>query len=202
MKNESALLHRWAAALEDYQFTVHHRPGKLQGHVDGLSRLPREDVAFTIEGKIRLQDGEAWKVIQALHKEGHLGITKTWKAFNRKYITDKGKEKCVQIVKTCPECQLGKDYKAQHAPKGNIESPGPWEVVSVDIMGPFPYDRFGRRFIVTMMDVYSRYLVAIPTKDHTAQTVARCMYEWRILGSLDLYYLTEVLSLRAKSGSP
>ena len=84
MKNESALLHRWAAALEDYQFTVHHRPGKLQGHVDGLSRLPMEDTAFTLEGKIQLQEEEALKVIEALHKEGHLGISKTWKAFNHK----------------------------------------------------------------------------------------------------------------------
>ena len=30
MKNESALLHRWAASLEDYRFNILHRPGKLQ----------------------------------------------------------------------------------------------------------------------------------------------------------------------------
>ena len=40
MKSESALLHRWAAQLEDYDFEILHRPGKKQGHVDGLSRLP------------------------------------------------------------------------------------------------------------------------------------------------------------------
>ena len=42
MKSTSAILHRWAAALEDYRFTILHRPGKLQGHVDALSRLPTE----------------------------------------------------------------------------------------------------------------------------------------------------------------
>ena len=31
IKNESALLHQWAASLEDYRFTILHRPGKLQG---------------------------------------------------------------------------------------------------------------------------------------------------------------------------
>ena len=36
----SALLHRWSASLEEYDFTVRHRPGKVQTHVDGLSRLP------------------------------------------------------------------------------------------------------------------------------------------------------------------
>ena len=77
MKNESVLLHRWAASLEDFQFTVTHRPGKLQGHVDGLSRSPLENPTFTIEGKVRLEEGEAEEVIQAIHKEGHLGVTKT-----------------------------------------------------------------------------------------------------------------------------
>ena len=65
MKNESALLHQWAASLEDFQFTFTHRPGKLQGHVDGLSRLPLENPTFTIEGKVRLEEGEAGIVIQA-----------------------------------------------------------------------------------------------------------------------------------------
>ena len=44
-------------------------------------------------------------------------------------------------------------------------------------MGPFPYDDKAKRFIVTMMDVYSRYIMAIPVQDHTAQTVSKCLYE-------------------------
>ena len=40
MRTGSALLHRWSAALGEYDFTVKHRPGKSQTHVDGLSRLP------------------------------------------------------------------------------------------------------------------------------------------------------------------
>ena len=37
MRTGSALLHRWSAALEEYDFTVHHRPEKAQSHVDELS---------------------------------------------------------------------------------------------------------------------------------------------------------------------
>ena len=40
MRTGPALLHRWSAALEEYDFTVRHRPGKAQTHSDGLSRLP------------------------------------------------------------------------------------------------------------------------------------------------------------------
>ena len=154
-----------------------HRPGKLQGHVDGLSCLPMNHPTFTIEGKIQIPETKAEAIIREVHRQGHLGEHKTWKAFNRKYITLQGKQKCREVVRTCPECQIGKDYKQRHEPKGHIESPGPWEVVSIDIIGPLPFDNQSKRFIVTMMDVYSRYLIAIPVWNHTAQTVSRCLYE-------------------------
>ena len=177
MKSTSAILHRWAAALEDYRFTILHRPGKLQGHVDALSRLPTENLLFTLEGKIKVTEKKAEDIIKEVHKQGHLGEHKTWKAFNRKYSTPFGKQKCREVVRTCPECQLGKDYKTKHVPKGHIHSPGPWETVSIDIVGPLPVDGRSNRYIVTIMDVYSRYLIAIPVKNHKAATVSRCLYE-------------------------
>ena len=79
MKNESALLHRWAASLEDYRFNILHRPGKLQGHVDGLSRLPLESPTFTLEGKIQVKEEEAEEVIKGVHRQSHLGKHKTLK---------------------------------------------------------------------------------------------------------------------------
>ena len=177
MKSTSAILHRWAAALEDYRFTIIHRPGKLQGHVDALSRLPTENLAFTLEGKIKVSEENAEPIITEVHRQGHLGENKTWKAFNRKYSTPQGKQRCREVVRTCPECQLGKDYKARHVPKGHINSPGPWETVSIDIVGPLPVDGKSNRYIVTMMDVYSRYLIASPVRNHRASMVSRCLYE-------------------------
>ena len=38
-------------------------------------------------------------------------------------------------------------------------------------------DDRSNRFIVTIMDVYSRYLIAIPVRNHKASTVSRCLYE-------------------------
>ena len=177
MKSTSAILHRWAAALEDYRFTILHRPGKLQGHVDALSRLPTENLVFTLEGKIKVSEEKAEAVITEVHRQGHLGENKTWKAFNRKYSTPQGRKKCREVVRTCPECQLGKDYKARHVPKGHINSHGPWETISIDVVGPLPVDGKSNRYIVTMMDVYSRYLIASPVRNHKASTVSRCLYE-------------------------
>ena len=102
MKSTSAILHRWEAALEDYRFTILHRPGKLHGHVDTLSRLPTENLMFTLEGKIQVSEGEAETVIKAVHRQGHLGENKTWKAFNRKYSTPQEKTKMQRGSKNMP----------------------------------------------------------------------------------------------------
>ena len=91
--------------------------------MDALSQLPTQNLAFTLEGKIQVPEGKVEAIIREVHRQGHLGEHKTWKAFNRKYYTPQGKQKCREIVRTCPECQLGKDYKTRHVPKGQISSP-------------------------------------------------------------------------------
>ena len=75
MRTGSALLHHWSAALEEYDFTVRHRPGKAQTHVDGLSRLPvdsapPEDTLLHV--RLLENEDEARKLAQELHSATHL----------------------------------------------------------------------------------------------------------------------------------
>ena len=75
MRTGSALLHRWSAALEEYDFTVKHRPGKSQTHVDGLSWLsvdppPPEDVLLQI--RLIEDEDEVRKLARELHSAATL----------------------------------------------------------------------------------------------------------------------------------
>ena len=82
MKNESVLLHKWVAQLEDYDFEILHRPGKNQGHADALSRLPMDVVHFLGKEKTVLSSTEAIvQVLERVHKDGHLGVKKALKLF-------------------------------------------------------------------------------------------------------------------------
>ena len=90
MRTGSALLHRWSAVLEGYDFTVKHRPGKAQTHVDGLSRLPvdpapPEDVLLHI--CLLENEEEARKLAKDLHSATHLGGQALWKLFRDAMIT-------------------------------------------------------------------------------------------------------------------
>ena len=178
MKSESALLHRWAAQLEDYDFEVVHRPGKNQGHVDGLSRLPIEEFRFVENGKLtKLSERETKEALQEIHTHSHLGVKKVLEIFRERFQGVREHKNCQQVVKECIGCQMGTDYKPRVTNSGNIESNAPWNVIGIDVMGPLPSGSQGERYIITIIDSFSRFCIAVPSRDHTAETVSRILYE-------------------------
>ena len=173
MHTGSALLHRWSAALEEYDFTVRHRPGKIQTHVDGLSRLPvepapPEDTLLHIEVG---DEEEARRLAQELHTATHLGGQALWKLFSDRYSHKAGRRICIEVAQSCPQCQRGSDYGHHQKTTGTIESKGPWDTLSVDIVGPLPADR-RHEFIIAFVDCFSRFTVLVPASNHTADTVS------------------------------
>ena len=168
-----ALLHRWFAALEEHDFTVHHRPGKVQTHVDGLSRLPvgpapPEDALLHIQVDT---EEEARRLAQELHAATHLGGQALWKLFRDRYSHKAGRRVCIEVAQSCPQCQLGSDYGHRLKTTGSIQSKGPWDTLSVDIVGPLPADR-RHEFLIVFVDCYSRYSILVPASNHTASTVS------------------------------
>ena len=143
MRTGSALLHRWSAALEEYDFTVCHRPGKIQTHVDGLSRLP-VGPAPPEDALLHLQvdtEEEARRLVQELHTATHLGGQALWKLFSDLYFHKAGRRICIEVAQSCPQCQRRSDYGHRQKTMGTIEPKGPWDTLSVDIVGPLPVDR-------------------------------------------------------------
>ena len=173
MRTGSALLHRWSAALEEYEFTVHHRPGKVQTHVDGLSRLPvgpaqSEDCLLHIQVD---SEEEARKLAQELHPATHLGGQASWKLFSDRYFHKAGRRRCIEVAQSCPQCQLGSDYGHRLRTTRSMQSSGPWDTLSVGIVGPLPADR-RHEFLIVFVDCYSRYTILVPASNHTANTVS------------------------------
>ena len=163
MRTGSALLHRWSAALEEYDFTVRHRPGKVQTHVDGLSRLP-VGPAPPEDALLHLQvdsEEEAHRLAQELHTATHLGGQALWNLFSDRYSHKAGRRICIEVAQSCPQCQRGSDYGHRLKSTGAIQSKGPWDTLSVDIVGPLPADR-RHEFVIVFVDCFSRYTVLVP----------------------------------------
>ena len=182
MRTGSALLHRWCAALEEYDFTVRHHPGKIQTHVDGLSRLP-VDPAPPEDTLLHIQvdnEEEARRLSQELHTATHLGGQALWKMFSDRYSHKAGRRTCIEVAQSCPQCQRGSDYGHRQKTTGTIESKGPRDTLSVDIVGSLPADR-RHEFIIVLVDCFSRYTVLVPASNHTADTVSDALLRHVVL---------------------
>ena len=110
----------------------------------------------------------------------HTGITKMIQECSAKYYFPGLARKIRAWVTSCPDCIANKRIDTrQIRPKmlSNTEfTMGPEDCLEVDILPNLPSSN-GYQHIITMMDVFSRYLFAYPTQDMTAKTVARCIID-------------------------
>ncbi|MGU9537284.1 integrase catalytic domain-containing protein, partial [Proteus mirabilis] len=52
---------------------------------------------------------------------------------------------------------------------------GPFQRISVDWTGPLPVTQRGHRFLLTVVDPFTKWCDAIPVKDTTTKTIARAL---------------------------
>ena len=165
MRMGSALLHRWSAALEEYDFTVKHRPGKIQTHVGGLSRLPidpppPEDTDLQIH--VLEEEEEPRTIACEMHTATHLGGHALWKLFRDRHSHKAGWRICLEVAQSCPRCQLGTDYGHRQRTTCTIQSQGPWDTLSINIVGPLPTGR-RKEFLIVFVDCFSKYTILMPS---------------------------------------
>ena len=177
MRTRSALLHRWSAALEEYDFTVKHRLRKSQTHVDELSYLlvdppPPEDTIFQV--RLLENEDEARRVARELHTATHLGGHALWKLFRDWYSHKAGRRICLETAQSCPQCQLDTDYCHRQKTNGTIQSQGPWDTLSIDIVGPLPPDH-RHEFLIIFVDYFSKYTILIPSSNHMSNTASEAL---------------------------
>ena len=86
-----------------------------------------------------------------------------WKLFSDRYSHKAGRRICIEVAQSCPQCQRGSDYDHRLKTTGAIQSKGPWDTLSVDIVGRLPADR-RHEFIIVFVDCFSRYTVPAITR--------------------------------------
>ena len=57
----------------------------------------------------------------------------------------------------------------------NIRVGEPLERVGMDITGPFPVTKYGNKYILVVMDYFTKWVEAYPIPDQESSTVARCL---------------------------
>ena len=112
------------------------------------------------------------------HIAGHLGRDKTL-AKIRERCYWYGLSRDVRIyVAGCKECNQNKrQTRYPRAPLQNFQAGQPGDRVHLDILGPFNKSSQGNRYVLMVIDQFTRWLEMIPLQIQDAESIARAFFE-------------------------
>ena len=115
----------------------------------------------------------------SLWSGGHLGRDKTLDKVRSLYYFPRMEQFIDLWIKTCPICLATKRIHPSKlvVPLGTIEVSSVWDLVSIDIWDAGVLSNRGNRYLMTVIDGFSKYAFAIPLKNKTAKTVASKLYK-------------------------
>lgn len=118
------------------------------------------------------------KVLEEGHDQptaGHLGTFKTIKRISEQYYWPGMASDISRHVRQCTVCQSLKPV--QQLPAGMMGSQrivdNPWQMVSTDLMGPFPMSSKQNRFLLVIADCFTKYTLLFPLRTATAEKIAQ-----------------------------
>jgi transposase InsO family protein len=159
-KIKNSKIQRWRIELSPFQFDIRYRPGKENIPADTLTR-----VCGATNSKISLK--------QIHNSLCHPGVRRLYhyiKTKNLPYTLD-------EVRKTCSDCIHCLELKPRFLKTPHcslVRATRPFERISIDFMGPKPTVS-NNRYILTIVDEYSRFPFAFPCRDTNADTVIRCL---------------------------
>lgn len=117
------------------------------------------------------------KIIQDAHKVGHFGIAAvvkhihTYHGLHWNSIYKDAKE----LLLSCKECQLHNIAKKGFNPARSVVSYEPFDFISMDMIGPLPVTEKGNCYILVVVDICTKYIIARPTPNKQSDTIANIL---------------------------
>ena len=118
------------------------------------------------------------EILMECHDAGHPGYVRTLAKIREAYFWPSMVKDVSTHLKNCTTCKAIKSTKGGKAPLKPLVVTRPLEMVSMDVVGPLPVSEQGNKYIITMMDMFSRWPAAYPAADMTAETVVRCIKQF------------------------
>ena len=178
------------------------KPEALKQHERGLwqqrdkLRL-RGDMLYILKDdtyRLIIAKRDTDRLIAAYHdKLGHLGQTKCIAVIKQRFYWVDLEDNVRKYISSCAFCSYSKDgnkrLKANVIP---IKSSRPFDILCADICGPFNRTSRGNRYVLGMIDHFSKNVVLVPLKSTDASTVSNAIFRhWLIKYGMPKTLLTD-----------
>jgi len=135
-----------------------------------IGKIPEDPWRLVIPRELRKE------IMEMLHDSkwaGHPGMSRMKASLGSRYYWPRMREDIESWVKCCRACAMAKRGKGRgKAPLIQELSGAPFQRVAFDVIGPLPRTKSGKRFILVMVDYYTKWAEAYDLENHTAITVA------------------------------
>lgn len=177
---------RWRLELMPFKFEILYRPGSQNAPADALSRPPKTKTKINpsrhrkpkVPKKVLHVSNMIPSVLSratALHIEySHPGVTRFWSLLKKLNIPVT-LEEVRTLCRNCPVCARIKPSFHKISPNHLISALSPWDRLSMDFKGPLSQTSNGNRFLLIVVDEFSRFPFAFPCKDISSTTVIKCL---------------------------
>ncbi|KAM4616300.1 gypsy retrotransposon integrase-like protein 1 isoform 2-T2 [Polymixia lowei] len=105
----------------------------------------------------------------------HLGQKKTVHKIQSKYYWLGIVKDVVDWIKVCETCQHTERNKNMARTVRPIKVDAPWDIVGIDIIGPFPETQQGNTSVILIVDYFSKWVEAFPVPKKDIISVTRCI---------------------------
>jgi hypothetical protein len=103
---------------------------------------------------------------------GHLAAEQTFRALREKYWWPSMYADVRKYVEECHRCQSMRNVDRSVGLLRTITPAGPFDIVGMDVLGPFGVTARGNRYILVIQDYFTKWPEAIPLRDQKASTIA------------------------------
>ncbi|KAL5508860.1 hypothetical protein EMCRGX_G004118 [Ephydatia muelleri] len=127
-------------------------------------------------------DEEKERILESCHAGvagSHLGRDKTIDKISARFFWKNMYEDIKKYVKECDVCQrMNPKFVKSNAKLHPVPVRAQvWHKVGIDLIGPLPETKKGNKYIVTLLDYFSKWPEACPIPNKTALAVAQFLFE-------------------------
>lgn len=110
---------------------------------------------------------------------GHLGIYKTYWRIHARFYWPKLRADVIRYINACRICAAEKPEQKRPAGFMGSRPPitRPWQMISLDYIGPFPRSTQGYTHVLVVTDYFSKYSVLFPCRSATAKSLVKQVEE-------------------------